>query len=235
MRTLRIIKALDFENEEFIRNQSVKLSLLSSKINEDLIELIKIELRKKLKEDYIYDENKKNNLLILIKKIIPLINKSIYNNYNYPYKSKNKHINISDEDFKLIYNIIFLVFKHFPNKLFELEKYKLSNVRKYFIYKINIKPEYKHKVNRFNEKFNSQYIIFDYSHYEDYKELYINVAKNLDNVKKIIKKYLFMLNPIINKNRPVSLNNSEKSNPFNSSNSYHSSKSLSSSRSSNSS
>jgi len=230
MKSKRIIHSLDLDKEQYL--QQSKLSLVSLKINEDLIKLIQIELRKKYKEDYIYD-GKKTSLLRLIKKIISLINKSIY--INETSISFRKYKNISDEDFKLIYNIIFLVFNYYPNKLFELEKYKISNVRKYFIYKINIKPEYKDTVNRFNEKFNSQYIIFDYSQYEDYNELYITIEKNLKNVKKKIKKYLFMLKPDINKYRPVSLNNSEKSNPFNSSHSYHSSKSLSSGRSSRSS
>jgi len=202
MRTLRIIKALDLEEEEFIRNQREKLSLLSKKLNEDLIELIKIELRKKFKEDYSYNEIKKK-LLRLILKIISIINKSIYNNNDLEIICKNK--NISDEDFKIIYDIIFLVLKYYPNKLFELEKYKISNVRKYFIYKINIKPEY-------NEKINIEYIIFDYSQYEKFQELYINIAENLEHVKKIIKEFLTILNPITNKYKSVSLNNSEKSN-----------------------
>jgi len=207
MKINKTIKALDLEEEEFIRNQREKLILISKKLNEDLIELIKIELRKKFKEDYIYNEIKKK-LLRLIKIIILKINESIYNNKKNLIEYKLN--TIIDRDFKIIYDIIILILKYFPNKLFELEKYKISNVRKYFIYKINIKPEYKDKIK-------NEYLIFNYSDYEINKEIMIYVAENLENLKFLIKDKIPMLHPIKNLDKSVSLDNSENSNLFNSS------------------
>jgi len=186
------------------------------KLITDLEDSINLELRKIFKTEHNYEQIKKK-LLYIIKRFIISINKAIYYNRNVVFdlfKQNNDDTmrlkTINQKDYRIIYNIIILVLEHFPNKLFKLTKYKFSNVRRYFIYKVDINEKYKNKFD--NRILNTEYLIFDYSEDNEsdvYRNVTFIVSKNLEDLKTKIKKYFKIKNSSSSESKSVSLNNSE--------------------------
>lgn len=177
-------------------------SAFSTKLNEDLSEFIKEELIKKTHTDAYSDLNK--SMFRLIKLVYKQINDSIHFNDELKIRYINKNF-IPERDVKILYDIIILILKYFPNKAFKLTKYKFSKVRKYFIYSVE------------SEKYrNVQYVIFDYNSYDRDLLLWVYTASNEDDLKKVIKQNFKMINPETKKKQKVSLNRSERSSKFDS-------------------
>jgi len=204
-------KVKNIANNIYLNNDLSKFNLISknkfsTKLNDDLSDYIKNELMKK---DLVTLTTKRtiiNLITILLKKIYGTILYNSENRINYSNKNfiPNKHV-------KIIYDIIYLVFKHYPNKLFELKKYKISKVRKYFIYKININKLY---IGTFINDFqiiNIKYLIFDYSNYEEDNLLWFYPVESLNELKETIKENFKILDSITNQEKSVSLNKSAKS------------------------
>lgn len=177
---------------------------LSIKLNEDLSELIKEELRKKIKDEHYYN-NIKNRVIKLIIYILNQLNFLIYNNIKdyteYTYLKEVKTKTLDENSLKIIYDIIILVLKHYPNKVFELKKIKFSKVNKYFIYKIYINSKYKNRIT-------TKYILIDYNQYEDIRTIYILLEDTLQDLKTKHK----IFDSLTNEEKTLSLSyNSSKS------------------------
>jgi hypothetical protein len=206
--TLSLTKEEELNKKKKIyekRFDSMVRSNFSKKLNEDMSEYIKEQLMKVIhnhSHTTYSDINK--SLLRLIKIIYKQINDSIHFDDEIKIRYSNKNF-IPERDIKIIYDMIILILKYFPNKEYRLTKYKFSKVRKYFIYKVD------------SEKYdNVKYLIFDYSNYDTESLFWIYNADNEDNLKYLIKENFKMTNAETGKNHKVSLNRSERSSKFNS-------------------
>jgi len=213
-------------NTEVSKFNLISKNKFSMKLNDDLSDYIKNEVMK-------YDlvtANTKISVINLIKLLIPRFNRAIFLNKIIELKYSNSYF-IPEKHFKIVYDIVLLVLKEMDskNKLFRIEKYKFSKVRKYFIYKIALKYLY---IGSYYEEEGglvareNKYLVIDYSKYEEDNILSIYSMGSLKELKKTIKENFKILDPITNQEKSVSLNKSAKS---------HSAKSSRSSRSSNSS
>jgi len=209
MYKIKIEKALNEERErERSKFDLISKDKFSTKLNYDMSELIKEELLKH-KEIYSYSEIK-NSLVKLIKIMQQRINYNIYNLGEQGFEYKNQYFDLK-RDIKKIYDIIIIVYKYFPNDYFTLKKYKISKVRNYFIYEVEIKEEYK-KQSKY-----PKYLLINYQQDLESKTKYIfdmYCIANEEMLNEYIKDFIPMYNPKTNKKQSVSLNNSENSNPF---------------------
>jgi hypothetical protein len=192
------IKEIKFEERKF---QGVSKTGFSKKTNEDLSQFIKEELIKKThRETY-------SNLDKYMVKLIKLVYKQIHDSIYFDSEIKKLYFNkdfIPERDVKILYDIIILIFNYVPSKVFKLTKYKISKVRKYFIYGVE------------SEKYkNVKYVIFDYSHYGEKESLlWFYTATSENDLKDTIKQNFKMVNPETKKKQKVSLNRSERSSKF---------------------
>jgi len=207
-------------NSEISKFDLISKNKFSMKLNDDLSDYIKNEVMKK---DLVTPTSKRT-IINLITMLVKYINKLIYNNDEIKKKYTNSNF-IPDKHVKIIYDIIYLVFKHYPNKFFELEKYKISKVRKYFIYKIKLRNLNHTNDNEYFHVMDIKYLIFDYSEYEENNLLYLYPIQSLDTLKITIKENFKILDPITNQKKSISLNKSAKSHSAKSSRSSRSSKS----------
>lgn len=211
MKAFKLPRALFLNKEDELKKKkleekkfdSISKSGLSKKINEDLSQFIKNELIKKTHTNSYSDLNK--SMFRLIKLVYKQINDSIHFDDELKIRYTDKGF-IPERDVKILYDIIILILKYFPNKAFKLTKYKISKVRKYFIYSVE------------SEKYrNVKYVIFDYSHYGERDSLlWVYTATNEADLKETIKKNFKMINPETKKKQKVSLNRSERSSKFDS-------------------
>jgi hypothetical protein len=205
MKQTLLFKALEKEKKLHEDSfNSISKNKFALKLNDDLSELIKQELIKKTSYSFA-DINK--HLIKLILSIYKKIFHSIHTMKEIKVNYTNTHL-ITPDDVKLIYDIIFIILKHFPNKNIKLEKYKFSKVRKYFIYKIGA------------QSFKSrrpfvEFLVFDYSDYDEHSQFFwIYTARNEPDLKYMIKDNFKMFNPLKNKKQKVSMNRSERSSKF---------------------
>jgi len=209
MYKIKIEKALNEERErEKSKFDLISKDKFSTKLNYDMSELIKEELLKH-KEIYSYSEIK-NSLVKLIKIMQQRINYNIYNYGEQGFEYKNQYFDLK-RDIKRIYDIIIIVYKYFPNDYFTLKKYKISKVRNYFIYEVEIKEKYK------EQRKYPKYLLINYQQNFELKTKYIfdmYCIANEEMLNEYIKDFIPMYNPKTNKKQSVSLNNSENSNPF---------------------
>ena len=153
----------------------------------------------------------------LIKILIKKINEVIYLDEEIEINYTNKNF-IPERDFKNIYDIIFIVLKYFPNKLFTLSKFKFSKVRKYFVYKINLKKTKEYDTN-------TEYLLIGYNEYDEDNSIWVYGLDSLKDLNENIKEHFTMINPKTDIRHEISMNNSERSSRFDSKSSKSSSKS----------
>lgn len=141
-----------------------------------MTEYIKNFFIKKYSDKYTIDKK----LIKLVKILYLNLNQTIMN-LAFEYNRIDWNTTI---DFKIIYNLLFLLYKYYTVK-----KIKFSKARKYFIYEINENVENVKKTKhlRFSlEKI--MYIIFDYSKVETKNKIICYNVYDLDDLHDDIKK-----------------------------------------------
>jgi len=203
MNTFKVKKVLDKESKNNNKKIEDKFNVVSSKLskamNDDMTEYINQFLIKNDKSSVFKFDNIKKQVIQLIKVLYLKLNQSIYFNDEIIIGLSYKLHFIPDKiDIKLIYNILFLLYKYYPNKYFSINKYKFSKARNYFIYKVNYNNEIK-------------YLIFDYNEINDERKIYIYPVDNLEELKETIKENFKVNNPITGSEHSVSYSKSKSS------------------------
>jgi hypothetical protein len=201
-------------------------STLSTRLNPDMSRFIRDKVTEKYHKEHLEEysfANIRDTIAKLTAKLIKKINEAIFRDEEIEFEYKNKKL-IPERDFKKIYELILLVLKHFPNKLFTLSKFKFSQVRKYFVYKVNLKNRTAYP------DIMCEYLLIDYKDYENDGTIWVYGIEDLETLNNNIKEHFTMINPVTNIRHEVSMNRSERSSRFDSKSSSRSS--LSSSKSS---
>jgi len=210
-RALNIEKNLfrDTKKKGVDRNfNNTVFSTLSTRLNPDMSRFIRDKITELYYDGYSYS-NIKNTIAKLTAKLTKKINEAIFTGDEAKCEYKNTKL-IPERDFKKIYELILLVLKHFPNKLFTLLKFKFSQVRKYFVYRINLKDK------TISYDIDSKYVLIDYKGYEKDGSIWIFCFDSLEGLNEYIKQNFTMINPITNISHQISMNRSERSSRFNS-------------------
>lgn len=215
------------KKKEVDRNfNNTLFTTFSSKLSSDMSRFIRDKVIEKYHKEHLEEysfSNIRDTIAKLTAKLINKINEAIFKDEEIEFEHKNKKL-IPERDFKKIYELILLVLKHFPNKLFTLSKFKFSQVRKYFVYRVNLKNRTAYP------DITSEYILIDYKDYENDGTIWVYGLDDLESLNENIKEHFTMINPITNVRHEVSMNRSERSSRFDSKSSSKSS--LSSSKSS---
>ena len=223
-----IEKALNRERDSFAPTKKKRVdrnfnntvfSTFSSRLNSDMSRFIRDKVAEKYHMEHLEEysfSNIRDTIAKLTAKLMNKINEAIFKDEEIEFEHKNKKL-IPERDFKKIYELILLVLKHFPNKLFTLSKFKFSQIRKYFVYRVNLKNRTAYP------DITSEYILIDYKDYENDGTIWVYGLDDLESLNENIKEHFTMINPITNVRHEVSMNRSERSSRFDSKSSSRSS------------